>query len=261
MSFTADQIEQLLQPIRNERVLADGKGNAHVSQQDITAHLTRVFGFGNWDTDLLTCDLVFEEPSLDKRTSKPSTSRYDVCYRATVRLTVKDPDGNEVCHYEDGSTGTAQNQKRGDAHDLAMKSAISLSLKRCAKSLGDQFGLSLYNKGQRTALVKGTLVRPGVEAPKDVQDGVEQQVSLGTDETAHDHGLRHEEDDPEPPPVEVDLDSLFAAVEQAPDKATLQNLWRESAAVADKARKSEVRELIKARSQDLEQPEQQTLGV
>lgn len=256
MSFTADQIEQLLQPIRNERVLADPNGNAHVSQQDITAHLTRVFGFGNWDTDILSCDLVFED-------ARDGKGRFDVCYRATVRLTVKDPEGNEVCHYEDGSTGMAQNQRRGAGHDLAMKSAISLSLKRCAKSLGDQFGLSLYNKGQRTALVKGTLVRPGVEAPVDVQEGVEQQVSLGTDETAHDHGLRHEEDDPEPPPapVEVDLDSLFAAVEQAPDKATLQNLWRESAAVADKARKSEVRELIKARSQDLDQPEQQTLGV
>ena len=254
MGFTAEQIEQLLQPIRSERVLADGKGNAHVSQQDITAHLTRVFGFGHWDTDLLTCDLVFED-------HRDGNGRYDVCYRATVRLTVRDPDGKTVCHYEDGSTGTAQNQKRGDAHDLAMKSAISLALKRCAKSLGDQFGLSLYNKGQRTALVKGTLVRPGVEAPKDVQDGVEQQVSLGTDETAHDHGLRRDEDDPEPPParVEVDLDSLFAAVEQAPDKTTLQGLWRESAAVADKSRKGEVRDLIKARLQDLEQPRQQTL--
>lgn len=255
MSFTADQIEQLLQPIRNERVLSDGKGNAHVSQQDITAHLTRVFGFGNWDTDILTCDLVFED-------ARDGKGRYDVCYRATVRLTVKDSEGNEVCHYEDGSTGTAQNQKRGDAHDLAMKSAISLSLKRCAKSLGDQFGLSLYNKGQRTALVKGTLVRPGVEAPEDVQDGVEQQVSLGTDETAHDHGLRRDEDEQGSAPTPaVDLDSLFAAVEQAPDKATLQNLWRESAAVSDKTRRSEVRELIKARSQDLEQPEQQTLGA
>lgn len=253
MSFTADQIEQLLQPIRNERILADGKGNAHVSQQDITAHLTRVFGFGHWDTDLLTCDLVFED-------ARDGKGRYDVCYRATVRLTVKDPDGNEVCHYEDGSTGTAQNQKRGDAHDLAMKSAISLSLKRCAKSLGDQFGLSLYNKGQRTALVKGTLVRPGVEAPKDVQDGVEQQVSLGTDETAHDHGLRRDADDPEPPPapVQVDVDSLLDAMASVETTAALRALWDENRdGIGDRNR--EVVEFVKARRAQLEHPEQQTL--
>ena len=33
----------------------------------------------------------------------------------------------------------------GAAHDLAMKSAISQALKRCAANLGDQFGLSLYS--------------------------------------------------------------------------------------------------------------------
>lgn len=251
MGFTAEQIEQLLQPIRNQRVLADGKGNAHVSQQDITAHLTRVFGFGNWDTDLLTCDLVFED-------DRDGRGRFDVCYRATVRLTVKDPDGNVVCHFEDGSTGMAQNQKRGDAHDLAMKSAISLSLKRCAKSLGDQFGLSLYNKGQRTALVKGTLVRPGVAAPKDVQEGVEQQVSLGTDETAHDHGLRVDDD---PEPVQVDVDSLLAAIRAADTKAILEDLWRQSAGIADLKRRAEVRSRIEARAADLGQPQQKALGV
>jgi hypothetical protein len=76
-----------------------------------------------------------------------------------MRLTIRDEHGKEVCHYEDGSTATAQNQTLGDAHDLAMKSAISLAKKRAAINLGDQFGLSLYNKGQMSALVKGTLVR------------------------------------------------------------------------------------------------------
>lgn len=187
-AFTAAQVDQLLAPINPARVLRDGKGKAHVSQQDVTAHLTRVFGFGNWDTELLANELVFETARDDKG------SRWDVCYRATMRLTVRDPNGNKVCQYEDGSTGTAQNQTRGDGHDLAMKSAISLALKRCAKSLGDQFGLSLYNKGQQEALVRGTLVHPEVEPDRgaDMQEGVPQQVSLGTDETAYDHGLEPE---------------------------------------------------------------------
>lgn len=254
MGFTPEQVDQLLQPINPSRVLADGKGNAHVSQQDVTAHLIRVFGFGNWDTELLSCDVVFEDP-------RDGKGRFDVCYRATVRLTIKDSEGNEVCHYEDGSTGTAQNQKRGDAHDLAMKSAISLALKRCAKSLGDQFGLSLYNKGQRAALVRGTIVHPrGDEAPKDVQDGVPQQVSLGVDETAHDHGLHSDEGEPDTRPVAVDVDSLLDAMACAETTAALRALWDENRhSLGD--RHAEVVDFVKVRRAQLDQPEQQALDA
>lgn len=189
MPLSEQQIDQLLKPINRNRVLRDGKGHAHVSQQDITAHLIRVFGFGSFDIDVLSCEHVYEEAAeRQKKNSDATYVAWEVCYRALVRLTVRDPNGDKLCHIEDGSTATAQGQpQRGDAHDLAFKSAISLSIKRCAKSLGDQFGLSLYNKGQMSALVMGTLVHG--EAPEDVQDGVEQQVSLGNDEVdpeAHD---------------------------------------------------------------------------
>jgi hypothetical protein len=180
MTFAPAQIAQLLKPINAARVLSDGKGHAHVSQQDVLAHLVRVFGFGGFDIEVLAVECIFEQG----RTPEPVT-RYDVCYRALVRLTIRNEAGETVCTYENGSTATAQNQSRGDAHDLAYKSAISLSVKRAAIALGDQFGLSLYNKGQMKALVMGTLVG-GVEASgegrADMQDGVEQQVALGHDE-------------------------------------------------------------------------------
>jgi hypothetical protein len=154
-----------------------------------------VFGFGNFDLDLVTLDCVFERKR--EATGRPgvppvqTAPKFDVCYRAVMRLTVRDPDGREMCHFEDGSTATAQNQTLGDAHDLAMKSAISLAKKRTAINLGDQFGLSLYNKGQVSALVKGTLVAAHDAAdrgdePEDVQDGVAQQLSLGNDEIDRD---------------------------------------------------------------------------
>lgn len=185
MRLTLKQITQLLKPIHKNRVLRDGKGHAHVSQQDTTAHLIRVFGFCNFDTDVKYAEMVFEENSLDKKTGEFNPQRWDVCYRAMIRLTVKDQNGLELAHYEDGSTATAQNQTRGDAHDLAYKSAISLAKKRAAINLGDNFGLSLYNKGQLSALVMGTLVMPeegAEEARTDMQDGVEMQISLGNDE-------------------------------------------------------------------------------
>lgn len=189
MPFNEKQIKQLLQPINPKRVLRDGKGNAHVAQQDVTAHLTRIFGFGNWSKEVVSVELVFEQPG-----SKPN--RWDVCYKALVRLTVLDEDGEFVTAYTDGSMGTALNQSRGDAHDLAYKSAISLSTKRAAKDLGDQFGLSLYNKGQMAALVGATLV--GVpDTVEEVQSHVEQQVSMGNDEI-----------DRDPEPADVARDEL-----------------------------------------------------
>lgn len=189
MSLTAAQVTQLLHPINTARVVKDGKGHAHVSQQDILAHLIRVFGFGNFDIEVLSTECVFEQPRTQKADGIP-THKFDVCYRALVRLTVRDADGNNLCHYENGSTATAQNQTRGDAHDLAYKSAISLSVKRAAIALGDQFGLSLYNKGQVSALVRGTLVTPvepeaDAEPVEDVQADVPQQLALGNDEVDH----------------------------------------------------------------------------
>jgi hypothetical protein len=189
-AFNPQQTVQLLAPIKPNRVLADGKGHSHVSQQDITAHLIRVFGFGSFDTDIIKVECVYEQERSDK--NGVLTGRWDVCYRSLLRLTIRDAAGNEVCHYEDGSTATAQNQTRGDAHDLAYKSALSLAKKRAAINLGDQFGLSLYNKGQTDALVRGTLVLPAkpedAEKPAgDVQDGVAQQVSMGNDEIDREH--------------------------------------------------------------------------
>jgi hypothetical protein len=176
-TFAKDQTEQLLKPIHTKRVLTDGKGHSHVSQQDITAHLIRMFEFGNFDTEVLDASLVFETERADKDGNL--TNRWDVCYRAMVRLTIRNREGELVCYFEDGSTATAQNQTRGDGHDLAYKSAISLSKKRAAINLGDQFGLSLYNKGQVAALVLGTL---GTTDKSDIQEDVPQQVSLGNDE-------------------------------------------------------------------------------
>jgi recombination DNA repair RAD52 pathway protein len=188
-SFTFTQVTQLLKPINRARVMKDGKGHNHLSQQDVIAHLIRVFGFGNFDTEVLAVECLFEHnrPTDDGKVTK----RWDVGYRALVRLTVRNPDGDVVCRYENGSTATAQNQSLGDGHDLAYKSAISLAVKRCAINLGDQFGLSLYNKGQTDALVMATMVRPtepqrdgDCEEAEDIQKDVPEQVSSGDHEGA-----------------------------------------------------------------------------
>lgn len=240
MTFNKAQTEQLLKPISGQRVLRDAKGHSHVSQQDVTAHLIRVFGFGGFDTEVLDVQCVFERPTLSvsKGKDKPDPNRYDVCYRALLRLSVKDETGRVVAQYEDGSTATAQNQTQGDAHDLAYKSAISLAKKRAAINLGDQFGLSLYNKGQTDALVRGTLIKPASEeeesATGDLQDGVPRQVSLGNDEIEMEDPTAPTLEDPQPY-----HDALAAA-------ATRQELDSAGAMIAAATLKADDRQELRA---------------
>ncbi len=147
--FSSSQRNTLLMPIKPGRV-SQAQGMSHVEAYEVIAHLNRIFGFEGWDKEILACELLFETDS-----GNEGRSKWTVAYKASMRLTVRDGDGVTVCIKEDVSVGDAQNQpSRADAHDLAMKSAVSTALKRCAKDLGDQYGLSLYAKGSMDALVK-----------------------------------------------------------------------------------------------------------
>jgi len=186
MSLTRAQVEQLLQPIRASRVLKDRDGLSHVSQQDIRAHLSRVFGFGGWSTEILELSCVRDTiKAVPAKNGKPARDVPDVTYLCRLRLTIRDPQGEFVASYEDVGTGTSPNlPTHGDAHDFAAKNAVSYALKRCATNLGDGFGLSLYNRGQLTPLVMKTLVMPDGEAEGDVQKDVPQQVDMGDEQPA-----------------------------------------------------------------------------
>lgn len=172
--FSTQQIEQLLRAINPRRVSTDGKGYSHVEAYEIRAHLTRIFGFGNWDTEVTMLEQVYEASEVRRKRNKAGEEYGDpyeawtVCYRARMRITVRSADATQTVCHEDGATGEATNQpSRGDAHDLALKTACSQALKRAAVNLGDQFGLSLYAKGSKSALIRQTLAGPDVEAATD----------------------------------------------------------------------------------------------
>jgi hypothetical protein len=149
------QTAYLLRGIDPMRVGKDGKGFAHVEAWDIRRHMIRVFGFGGFDTDLIDMHLV-DQIDIPPENPKGKT-RYTVVYRMAVKLTVK-VDGLELGHWHGAAIGDATNQPSlADAHDLALKTADSQALKRAAVNMGDQFGLSLYNKGDLAPVVQGSL--------------------------------------------------------------------------------------------------------
>ena len=170
------QRERLCKPINPGRVLQDRDGFSHLPAFDVVAHLTRIFGFEGWDKEILRMTLVEE---VHGHPTKQDKKGWYVTYLCELRLTIRAPSGRVVKVIDEVATGTGPNRAdRAEAHDMAAKNAISYAIKRCAKDLGDQFGLSLYNKGSLDLLVNGsTAYAPGVE------DGdLPEPRSMGNDE-------------------------------------------------------------------------------
>jgi len=152
MSLRANQVEQLLKGINPSRVGKDGKGFAHLEAWDVRAHLIRIFGFAKWSQELIDLEPIFET-SIEK----DGKTRWTVAYRATVRLTIYTGDLEDAVYTEAAVGDSQNNPSRADAHDMAIKTAESQAFKRCAINLGDQFGLSLYNNGGTSSVVRAVL--------------------------------------------------------------------------------------------------------
>ncbi|MBR7832448.1 hypothetical protein KDL01_04220 [Actinospica durhamensis] len=181
--LTGEQLDLLMRPLNGNRV-QEHKGQAHLEAWDVRRWLTRVFGFTGWKDEILSLDLVHESvwPWVDGKTGEPVPGKHraTVVYRVTLRLVVKDVHGRELNSWEDVATGEAINQASvGDAHDLAVKAAVSQALKRCAVNLGDQFGLSLYNDGGTAPVIVRTVGHPNVPKPGAEQPAVEDAPVVG----------------------------------------------------------------------------------
>lgn len=173
--FTPEQVNVLLRPLnpaRVERRSQAGMTLSYINQADMRAHAIRLFGFGNFDIETLDARLVFEDQNDSKR--------WNVGYLATVQVTIRDPHGEQVCRYSESAVGTSTQPQRGEAHDMAIKTATSDAMKRCFINIGDQGGLGLYNSGSTAPFVGTTLVGKG--------DDPEVVASTGSAPTEEDSG-------------------------------------------------------------------------
>lgn len=161
--LSPEQVKVLLSPLDANRI-KKVQNQSHLEAWDVRRWLLRVFGWDGWSFELISCDLVYEliRPQLDSRNVEiPGKVRATVVYRVLGRLRIRDRHGNELAVFEDGACGDSVNQPSiGDAHDMALKTANSQALKRCAMNLGDQFGLSLYNDGSAEQVVNATAAEP-----------------------------------------------------------------------------------------------------
>ena len=149
-NLTHEQYEQLMKPLNPSRVAKRqqaGRNLSYLEAWDVKAHLIRIFGFGGWSWDVLAAEQAFESEK---------DGKWNVGYRVVGRLMIPTLD----CTYTEAAVGSATLPQRGEAHDMAVKTAESDAIKRAAINLGTQFGLSLYNNGDLKDVVKATLIVP-----------------------------------------------------------------------------------------------------
>lgn len=147
--LTPEMIERLRQPLDPSHVIAGEDGLSHLRHRYIRETLTDIFGPCGYD--LTTLELTH----LDRyrsRDEEHAQAPWWILYRAQVRLTVKAPNGDRLASYDGAAVGSAFAATTAQAHDWAMKAALSNALKHAAKDLGEQFGLTLYpdNNEQET---------------------------------------------------------------------------------------------------------------
>lgn len=159
--LTKMQIKRLSKAIDPNHVESK-RGLAYMAQHEVRAELTRIFGFGNWDSKVESMDLLWEDTY-----EKDGKTYYRACYQASVRLTIRDYWGNEVCSFvEWHAEANSGLPDRGEAYAMAITSVESYALRRAAIGLGDRLGLGLYDGGKITPLVKGTLQTLDPDSPQ-----------------------------------------------------------------------------------------------
>lgn len=243
------QVDILLRPIKPNRV-AVLDGMSHVEAYEIRAHLNRCFGFARWSEELVELVELFALPT-ETKNKKPAVN---VAYRATVRLTVCSPDGAVLATYTEAAVGGSimPDFKRADAYDMAVKTAESQALKRCAANLGDQFGLSLYRNGSTDAVVVDTLVgKPSAKDDKPGRSVDEKAPDVVPEAQPGDTPATSGTDEPDP------MERLLTLSEMASNKDALNAVWQDGRAAHDgghitTAEWEDIKTLLGARFRDLE---------
>ena len=139
--FSKNQLEVLNQELDNSRIKTREKGNislSYIEGFDVIDTANLIFGFGNWSYLISSLTQVSQEQNQNQNNV--------VCYKAVVKLIVKDENHTKSTSRQDIGFGTGVSKTLADSHENAGKEAVTDALKRAMRSFGNQFGNSLYDK-------------------------------------------------------------------------------------------------------------------
>lgn len=150
------QLRTLLSPLNPKRVMSrkggGGSSLSYLAAWDVKATLIRVFGYGNFSAEVI-------ESKIERILTKAEAggnANWVVLATATVKLTIH----QTGAVYSETAASSQSGSQIGEVSDFAIKTAESDALKRAAIYLGTQFGLSLYDNGSTSDVIR-TVVTPG----------------------------------------------------------------------------------------------------
>ena len=144
--FNKNQIEILNQELENSRIKTREKGNvslSYIEGFDVIDTANLIFGYGNWSYLISKLEQVSQEQNHNQN--------FVVCYKAVVKLIVKDEEHSKSISRQDVGFGTGVSKTLADSNENAGKEAVTDALKRTMRSFGNQFGNSLYDKSRNHA--------------------------------------------------------------------------------------------------------------
>ena len=139
--FDKKQLDILNQELDSSRIKTRDKGNislSYIEGHDVIETANKVFGFGNWSYLISKLEQVSQEQNHNQN--------FVVCYKAVVKLIVKDDNHSKSIFRQDVGFGSGVAKTLSDSHENAGKEAVTDALKRAMRSFGNQFGNSLYDK-------------------------------------------------------------------------------------------------------------------
>lgn len=148
---TERQLRSLMGNLNQTRVSSRKQGNrtlSYLEAWDVKRALISMFGFGGWSA-------IASEARVINTESGKGTGGTGIRITVMVRMTLTIHQfGAEYAEY---AAASQTGQDPGEVLDFAIKTAESDALKRCAISLGTQFGLSLYDDGSMNDVVRTVL--------------------------------------------------------------------------------------------------------
>ncbi|PHS55310.1 MAG: DNA repair protein Rad52 [Sulfurimonas sp.] len=139
--FNEKTNQVLAYELDNGRIKSRQKGNISLSYLegfDIIETANRIFGYGNWDTNIIKLEKVSQEVN--------SNQNNIICYKAEISIVIHDIQHSKQVSRTDVGFGTGIAKTLADAHEGGAKEAVTDAIKRTFRSFGNQFGNSLYNK-------------------------------------------------------------------------------------------------------------------
>jgi DNA repair and recombination protein RAD52 len=168
--FVDKQLQVLKYDIEPSRIKSRTKGNINLSYLegfDLIETANKIFGHGNWSYSITSLDQVSQETNTNQNVV--------ICYKAIVKLSVYSLDHSKHISKEDVGFGTGIAKMLADAHEGGAKEAVTDALKRSMRSMGNQFGNSLYDKSRNHQVQSQQTPQLQTNQPSPSQPQVQQQ--------------------------------------------------------------------------------------